>query len=130
MEKGTRHTAMAGALLSLLCQVLVFLSVVTDCSEIILAAPQTEKQNVIPATDPSMHYTGRVDRDTQAMMVTFDWPCVTIQGWYEATGISMIMNGGNNEFIVFIDGTNVTRFKASNTEEVRGTISVPFELLK
>lgn len=72
----------------------------------------------IPATDPSITYIGRVLRDRAENSVSFDWPCVSIETNFYGASLNISMNGGNNEFIIFLDGRELGRLLTTDSSQV------------
>jgi lysophospholipase L1-like esterase len=59
--------------------------------------------NFMPAHDPSIQYTGRVDLSDPGA-ARFDWPGVRVSAVFEGTGCSVRMRDDNNIYNVTIDG--------------------------
>jgi len=73
----------------------------------------------IPATDPSIRYVGRIFREPSLNRVSFDWPCVSIETSFYATSLNISLNGGNNDFIIHLDGRELSRLSTTDYTQVK-----------
>ncbi len=72
----------------------------------------------IPANDNRLVYTGRYHYSTQENAIIFDWPCFSINiSFVGFTSLSMVMDGGNNNFITFLDGAQASSAKISTNNQ-------------
>ncbi len=67
------------------------------------AVPSVLPPITIPADDPNIRYSGRVDQRDPANPV-FDWSGVTIETNFSGTSLAVILESGSNLFNVAIDG--------------------------
>ncbi len=58
---------------------------------------------LVPANDPNIQYSGRFDF-SDPLAPRFDWPAVSIPAMFQGTSIGILLNDGNNDFDLFIDG--------------------------
>lgn len=57
----------------------------------------------IPPNDPNIQYSGRFDfSDPKAPR--FDWPAVSISAVFQGAAVGILLDDGNNDYDVFIDG--------------------------
>eukprot|EP01087_Luapelamoeba_hula_P007626 TRINITY_DN1860_c0_g1_i1.p1 TRINITY_DN1860_c0_g1~~TRINITY_DN1860_c0_g1_i1.p1 ORF type:complete len:391 (+),score=45.27 TRINITY_DN1860_c0_g1_i1:97-1269(+) len=88
----------------------------------VLAADAATLRTVeVPASAaPGVWYEGRVDQvGGVSGAVRYDWPCVTLNlAVTGASTVSVVMDGGNNEFVVLLNGRNVSRFRTTDAEKV------------
>src|SRR5579871_786934 len=57
----------------------------------------------IPPTDPNIQYSGRFDFSNPSAP-RFDWPAVSISAIFQGTAVGILLDDGNNDYDVFIDG--------------------------
>jgi hypothetical protein len=85
---------------------------------LVVLAINTKADLLLAATHPHIEFTGRVLKKASEF-VHFDWPCVAFRlVTMNASSVSVLMNGGNNGFSVFVDGTFAREFKTNDQEEV------------
>lgn len=69
------------------------------------AGPEMDHKNsvFIPANNPGIYYSGRFDF-TDPKAPRFDWPAVSISTVFQGCAIGILLEDGNNNYDVFIDG--------------------------
>lgn len=82
------------------------------CSFFIPAHPHA-KCKVLPS-NRLIRYTGRIDRSTPDAY-RFDWPCISIELYFEGTSCSVQMQGAGESFNVFVDGNFIKVLKTDTT---------------
>ncbi len=75
----------------------------------------------IPANDERLRYTGRYHYSPKENAVLFDWPCFSINVSFTGfTSLSVVMDGGNNNFISFLNNiqTPIAKIRTNDQKNV------------
>jgi len=69
----------------------------------LLSAAASPGAVLVPASDPRIQYTGRIDF-SDPLAPRFDWPAISVGAVFQGGSVGILLKDGNNDYDAFIDG--------------------------
>jgi hypothetical protein len=82
---------------------------------VLLLSSSLQAAVTIPPDDPRIQYSGRIDFSNPKTPF-FDWPGVSISSRFRGTSIGFLLQGGQNNFDVQVDGNSITVWAAQPSQ--------------